>query len=94
MATLILPDGTETTVSPKNKRNGFTLDELYKLIGCDCVEHVELADGRSMWLDEEGKYRNPAPQFNRKATTLLHKAGGMPFDTVVGTVLIEKGEVR
>jgi hypothetical protein len=97
MATIIRAhDGQEFSVSPKNKEIGFTLQELYDLIGnnCDCVEHITLADGRSMWLDEEGKFRKPLLHENAKATRLLHKAGGMPEDYVVGNVLIEKGEVQ
>jgi hypothetical protein len=97
MATVIRAhDGQEFTVSPKDKAYGFTLAELYDLIGngCDIVEHVYLADGRSMWLDEEGKFRQPPLAHNSKATKLLHEAGGMLDDFVVGNVLIEKGEVQ
>ncbi len=51
MATVITAhDGKEYAVTPKDKATGFSLSELYDLIGnnCDTVEHVRLADGRSI----------------------------------------------
>jgi len=94
MATLIKPDGTETQVHPANTSHGFTLEELYRHIGCGIVEMVRLADGREMWLDEEGKF-NSALAPNERATILLVQAGGIPGDFVVGNVLVtDAGEVK
>ena len=84
MATLLTAQGISAEVKPKGK--AFTLEELYGLIGCSTVEMVRLADGRLMWLDEDGKSKQLPP--NQKATELLMAAGGMPGDFVGGTVLL------
>jgi hypothetical protein len=94
MAKLIYVDGGEREVFPKSTRRGFTLQELYDLIPCTTVEHIELADGKGMWMNEDGKY-DPNLKPNARATELLHAAGGIPDDRVVGNVLItDRGEVR
>jgi hypothetical protein len=90
MAKLIRTDGVEVEVTPKDTKRGFTLEELYNLIGfgCDIVEVVTLADGKTlMVMDEEGKYRVPV-FWNEKATKLLAKAGGLPGDVVAGVVVL------
>lgn len=87
MATLIKPDGAESEVNPRSGRE-FQLDELYALIDCDTVQAVSLADGRTMWCDEEAKLKTPWPPTNPKATQLLAEAGGIPGDIVLGNVLI------
>lgn len=84
MATLIRADGTEQDVHPRGA--AFELEEMYALIGCTTVELVGLADGRSMWLDEDG--RGLKKPVNGKATALLHQAGGIPWDVVVGDALV------
>jgi hypothetical protein len=94
MATLIDADGTEKQVFPRNPKRGFDLKQLYELIDCTTVEMITLRDGRTMWMDEDGKY-NEALTLNGKATQLFHGAGGMPDDFVVGKVLVcSKGEVK
>ncbi len=55
MATLILEDGRENTVTPANPKQGFTLAELYSALGCNVVEAVRLRDGRFLVIDENGK---------------------------------------
>ena len=94
MALLIHPDGSEQEVFPRKSKKGFTLDELYSLIGCTTVQAISLADGRTMWMDEEGKL-STVLVVNEKATELLLEAGGMPDDFVVGPVLLTaRGEVQ
>lgn len=94
MAKLIRPSGTEVDVSPASATRGFTLAELYNLIGCEIVQMVNLADGRTMWMDEEAKIRSGVAFVNAKATKLLAEAGGIPGDEVIGPVLIcEPGEI-
>ena len=87
MAKLILMDGTELDVKPKDKT--FTLEEMYALIGngCDMVEVLRLPKRKTMWLDEEGKYRKGL-HVNEKATALARKAGIIPWDVVMGNVLV------
>jgi len=93
MATLFDPDGTETDVRPAAPEAGFTLSEMYRLIGCETVELVTLADGRLMLLDEDGKARK-RPR-NREASRLLGIAGGMHGDYVAGPALVcADGEVK
>jgi len=93
VAELIMPNGETSTVHPADRKQGFSLEELYKLLACDCVQIIHLRDGRMMWMDEEGKHKTS--QINEKATALLHQAGGVPWDDVVGRVLITiRGEVQ
>lgn len=94
MAKLINPDGSEREVLPRNPKKGFTLDELYWHIGCSTVQAISLADGRTMWMDEEAKL-STILVVNEKATEMLLDAGGMPDDFVVGKVLVTaRGEVQ
>lgn len=90
MATLIHRSGTETPVTPINPAEGFGLQELYGILGhgCDIVQAIDLADGSIMVIDEEGKLRPTVQPINRKATVLLHEAGGMLDDYIVGPALI------
>ena len=91
MARLIRMDGTESDITPKGTR--FTLREFYALIGngCDIVEMLALPGRRTMWLDEEGKFRRL--RVNDKATLLGRKAGIALWDMVVGNVVVtESGE--
>lgn len=91
MAKLIRTDGVEVEVTPKDVEHGFKLEELYELIGfgCDIVQVVRLADGKTLMIsDEEGKLRVPVVFYNEKATKLLAEAGGIPGDEVAGTVVL------
>jgi hypothetical protein len=95
MATLIQHNGKETSLLPADLKRGFTLEELYFIIYCQTVQAVQLADGRTMWMDEEAKVRGGVHFVNEKATKLLAEAGGLPGDEVIGHVLItEPGEVK
>ncbi len=95
MAELIHANGDQSTVQPRIPQRGFSLSELYAIIGCKTVQAIALADGRTMWMDEEGKLQGGLLIVNEKATKLLVEAGGIPGDEVVGNVLItEPGEVK
>ena len=95
-AILVKTDGTVTPVQPKNGTQ-FSLEEMYSLIGCGTVEHIELAKGVHMWIDENGKLTGEA--FNKLATDYFHKSeyfkpelyrkAGLPVDYVVGNVILE-----
>jgi hypothetical protein len=60
-------------VHPKKKR--FTLAEMYQLIGCDCVQMIGLADGRTMWMDEEAKLRDGPKRVNLLCDRLADACG-------------------
>ena len=55
MATLIDTNGKQTEVFPADGENGFTLEEVYALIGCEMVEVAcTFESGEMMLVDEEG----------------------------------------
>jgi len=85
MATLILEDGRERTVTPANATQGFTLAELYSAIGCDVVEVVWLRDGRLLLIDENGKL--VGREVNDVATNLA-RAVLQAHDVIVGPALL------
>lgn len=91
MALIIYPDGSREITLPQY--DTFSLEEMYAILGCSLVQPVFLADGKVMWIDEEGKFK---PHLvNERATQLLHEAGGMPHDYIAGTALItQKHEVK
>lgn len=85
MATLIKTDCSQTEVFPKDKENGFTLDEVYALIGCELVEIAcRFEDGKMMLVDEEGLLK-PDPEVNPLASMLFG-------DYIVGNALIVEDE--
>lgn len=70
MAKLIKTDGSEKEVYPSDKKNGFTLEEVYNLIECSMVEIAcSFSDGKMMLVDEEGWFKKE-PAFNTKASLL------------------------
>ena len=91
MATLMKLDGTTQEIKPADPKRGFTLEELYALIGCEMVELVYLDDDRLMLLDEEGKLQDGwQGRVNRPATDLFLK-GRAGFDVIVGNVVVCNG---
>lgn len=53
MATVYYPNGhIEEGIEPKNLENGFTLNELYKLIGCEAIETWQQPNGSWLVFDE------------------------------------------
>lgn len=92
MAKLLKPDGSILDATPANKRTGFTLEEMYKLIDCETIQAIDLSTGEIMVIDEESKLRAQVPPRNRRATMLLHVAGGAPDDYIAGNALICSGK--
>lgn len=88
MATLYLVDGTTKEVEPKNKKKGFELNELYKMLGCELIEIVypRVNNGTIIVCDEEGTYKDN-PQINEKATKLFGWGDSYP---IVGNALVCK----
>jgi len=85
MATLILEDGRERTVTPANAKQGFTLAELYSAIGCDVVEVVWLGDSRLLLIDENGKL--VGREVNAVATNLARPVL-QAHDVIVGPAIL------
>ena len=85
MATLITIDGAESTITPANPTEGFTLTELYAAIGADIIEVVYLDDGRLMVIDEEGKLNGKQP--NRLASEIAESVL-QSNDYIVGNAVI------
>lgn len=83
-ALLIKVTGKSSSVTPKNGTN-FTLEELYKLIGCDMIEVVyPLYDSNIIIvIDEEGKLKGK--DINYAATIMW---GGAGYDALVGDVIV------
>jgi hypothetical protein len=92
MALLLKASGDVEEIRPAHGRT-FVLDELQALVG-GFIEVVRTVDGRWLVINEDGKRRELAR--NLQATALYHQAGGIPWDVVVGDVLladaVEMGE--
>lgn len=92
MATLIKIDGTQKTVTPRNKEKGFALEEVYELLDCSMVQCVRVGEGRqarNMLMDEEGKlHEGWVEKINQTATFMFRATYPMSSDVVVGDVLI------
>ena len=66
--------------------------EFYSLLNCSLLQAIPLPDGRTMWLDEEGKLK--PHKCNPFASMLLLGAGGPPYDYVAGAAIItDEGEI-
>lgn len=91
MATLIKVDGTKKKITPKNKKRGFTLDEVYEALGYDCVQCVNVRNGaeENMLCDEEAKMKEGwVERINKEATRIFDKSYGPGRDVIVGDVLM------
>ncbi len=83
---LIKPDGTVRELISSPEIGSFSLEQLYAEIGCNMIEVLNMADGRIMIIDEEGKFKQEA-QENKHATQLmrlrLHE-----YDFIVGNIIV------
>lgn len=96
MGILITPEGYKSRdIQPRDGKQ-YTLNELYEHVGCKMVELVTLANGSSMWIDEEGKtgWNGPIKKRNDEATLLFWLAGGDRNDYIAGNAFVtQPGEV-
>ena len=84
MATLIGTDGSTKSVSPP-PRGRFSYREINPLVGGSGYQEIELPDGRSLYICDDGKPRGFAR--NEKATALLR--GSMyAGDWIAGDALL------
>jgi len=89
MATIqiIRTDGTEETHELSRAR---LMDTIHKFLNCDCVDTVNLRDGRVMIVDDDGLGKGLP--VNAKATA-LYKMVTIPNDNkIVGDVAIAVDE--
>lgn len=71
MAKLLLTSDLSKEVKPKG--TFFDLHETYELLNCSTVQHISLRDGKTLVIDEEGKFKDK-PKFNKEATKLYWAA--------------------
>lgn len=63
------------------------LQNIYKAIGCNCIEGIGVQEG-IMYIDEEGKFKQN-PVVNRKASLLAWSQNNLRTDDyIVGNVII------
>lgn len=69
----------------------YDLDQIYRIIGCDCVEQVSLRiPGVVILIDESGKIKYPAQLHNELVSRLY---GGYAFgDDIVGPAIFFRQE--
>lgn len=89
MAKLYKCDGTVKDVEPKNKKDGFELQELYNLIGCRLVELVYLPNDEIIIVDEEGLVNDS--ELNVKITQIARQKSGYQY-TLFGNAILCKSE--
>ena len=93
MAKVLRTDGTSKIVRPANREEGFTLEELKSLVGCDKIEIIPIWEHErgngSVVVDEEALMKDVLPAVNMQATELVRELGFMGRDIViVGDVLV------
>ena len=79
--TIIRPDGTETPAPDPEGEDGYTLDQLQKIVG-GYIQIIPSNDGRDVVLNEEGKLMGLEP--NPRATAMVSL---FPGDYLAGNVL-------
>lgn len=87
MAKLYKIDGTVVDVEPKDKKNGFQLQELYSLIDCRIVQPIMFVPHRWFICDEEG-WLKPGARRNEKANEAIMSESGGDDWNVCGNVIV------
>ena len=93
MAKLYKTNGEVVEITPKNKRDGFSLQECYNHIGCDLIDAHRISDtGDGTWFiaDDEGLLKNN-PVLNVKATVEVRRLSGRAWE-LFGNVIICSGK--
>jgi hypothetical protein len=92
MALLLKTDGTTRRIFPMDKKEGFTLAEIYEAISCKYMEIVSLNPMTRMIVDEDGQEKNLP--VNTLATILHWQHGGYPYQVVGDVLIADKWEVQ
>ena len=95
MAKLYKTNGEVVEITPKNKRNGFTLQECYDYIGCDLIDAQYLGkdeNGVKTWFvcDDEWLLKDK-PILNIKATAEASRLSVLDWE-LYGNVIICSGK--
>ena len=85
MASLISVDGTMREVTPHDLRRGFTLPELYEMLGCSLIEVVKVSPNFLLVIDEEAKCWDHT--MNGEATRIA-TGSIFPGDYIAGPALL------
>ena len=88
MAKLYKTNGGIITVTPKDKKNGFSLEECYNLIDCSTITAHRLStQGKGLWFvaDDEALLKE-RPEFNIKATAKAREISKLNYN-LFGNVL-------
>lgn len=89
MATLYKTDGTEEEVTAANGRD-FSLEELYKLIGCEWIQVIDISNTELLIFDEEAKPPHNNKPRNEKATARFLEFRRLPGDYIAGDAVLCK----
>lgn len=88
MAKLYKCDGTVKDVEPKNKKEGFGLQELYDLIECEMIQPVVYTKGKVFICDEEFRLKDDwEKKRNKTVNDLIINETGDNWD-LCGNVII------
>ena len=88
MAQIIKTTGEVIEVTPKNGKY-FSLEELQSAVehnGHHYIEAVNLFNGQTMIVNEEGRLPHVAAPYNIKATQIFRRA--YPCDFIFGNVIV------
>lgn len=85
MALWIPPIGAAREVFPKNLAKGFSLKELYELIGFDYIEILQIFDNQRMVVEDNGHLKKLP--LNPRAT-VFYQVGRSTGWAIVGNVVL------
>ena len=91
MATIIRMNGEQENVEPENPKEGFTYEELDRIVGG--FERVTLDKGRVMLVNANASYNPAVYKPNDAATKMLEEAGQAMYGQRLKKVQVILGDV-
>lgn len=93
----IRTDGSVTEIEPKDKEEGYRLQEMYEMCNADIVEFIYLPEEKIMVVDEHGALKRDK-KINGEATrlvaSLVLKQGGDPFFIFGDVMLVNDNNIK